>query len=134
VSQNVVTYPVQIEFDPGTTPVKVGMSASADIQTQQINNAILVPSRAVQTSGTIKTVTVLQGARQVPVSVQVETGATSNGQTQILSCVDTGAQCLRVGDVLAIPTATTGSTQNTNRNGGFGGFGGGGIRVPGGGG
>src|SRR5262249_12482042 len=26
VQQNVVTYPVQVEFDPGTTPVKVGMS------------------------------------------------------------------------------------------------------------
>ncbi len=127
VSQNVVTYPVQVEFDPGTTPVKVGMSASTDIQIQQINNAILVPSRAVQTSGNIKTVTVLQGAQQVPVTVQVETGATSNGQTEVTSCVDTGAQCLRPGDVLSIPSTTTStSAQGTNR----GGFGGGGIRVP----
>jgi len=131
VSQNVVTYPVQVEFDAGGTPVKVGMSASADIQIQQINNAILVPSRAVQTSGSIKSVTVLQGAKQVPVTVQVETGATSNGQTEITSCVDTGAQCLRAGDVLAIPSTTSTSAQNANRNGGFGGgFGGGGIRVP----
>jgi rhamnose utilization protein RhaD (predicted bifunctional aldolase and dehydrogenase) len=50
----VVTYPVQIEFDSGTTPVKVGMSATADIQVQKIENAILAPSRAVQTSGTTK--------------------------------------------------------------------------------
>jgi len=54
VAQNVVTYPVQIEFDSGTTPVKVGMSATADIQVQKIENAILAPSRAVQTSGTTK--------------------------------------------------------------------------------
>ncbi len=129
VSQNVVTYPVQVEFDPGTTPVKVGMSATADIQIQQINNAILVPSRAVQTSGSSRSVTVLQGPQRVPVTVQVEVGATSNGQTEILSCVDTGAQCLRTGDLLSIPsTTTTTTTQGGNR--GPGGFGGGGVRIP----
>jgi len=132
VSQNVVTYPVQVEFDPGTAAVKVGMSATADIQIQQINNALVVPSRAVQTSGNNRSVTVLQGG--VPVTVQVEAGVTSDGQTEILSCVDTGAQCLRVGDVLAIPSTTTTTTQAGNR-GGFGapgGFGGpgGGIRIP----
>ena len=37
------------------------MSATADIQIQKIDNAILVPSRAVQTVGNSKTVTVLQG-------------------------------------------------------------------------
>jgi HlyD family secretion protein len=131
VSQNVVTYPVQVEFDPGTAPVKVGMSATADILTQQINNAIVVPSRAVQTVGNSKAVTVLQGSDREPVTVQVETSATSNGQTEILSCVNTGAQCLQPGDVLAIPTTTTTTTAQGGNRGGFGGFGGGGpVRVP----
>jgi multidrug efflux pump subunit AcrA (membrane-fusion protein) len=118
VNQNVVTYPVQVEFDPGTTPVKVGMSATADIQIQQVTSAILVPSRAVQTSGNVQTVTVLQGPQQIPVTVQVETGATSNGQIAITSCVETGAQCLRPGDVLALPSTTTRTT--TQGGGGFG--------------
>jgi HlyD family secretion protein len=134
VAQNVVTYPVQIEFDPGTTPVKVGMSATADIQIQQITNAILVPSRAVQTAGNSHTVTVLQGAQKIPVPIQVETGVTSNGQTEITSCVDTGTQCLQPGDVLAVSGSTTGTTttQGGNRGGFGGGFGGGGggVRVP----
>jgi HlyD family secretion protein len=131
VAQNVVTYPVQIEFDPGTTPVKVGMSATADIQVQQVKDAILVPSRAVQTVGNSHTVTVLQGAQKIPVTVQVETGATSNGQTAITSCVDTGAQCLQPGDVLSVSNTTTGTTQTQGGNRGFGGgFGGGGVRVP----
>jgi hypothetical protein len=126
-----VTYPVQVEFDPGNAAVKVGMSATADIQIQQINNAIVVPSRAVQTVGSNKAVTVLQGGQ--PVTVQVETGATSNGQTEILSCVQTGAQCLRVNDQLSIPsTTTTSTTQAGNNRGGFGG--GPAIRIPGGGG
>ena len=123
VQQNVVTYPVQVEFDPGSAPVKVGMSASADILVQQIDNAVLVPSRAVQTLGNTRSVTVLQGSDQIPVTVQVETGATSSGQTVITGCVDTGAQCLREGDLLAIPAATT--SQATNRNGT-----GGALRVP----
>ena len=132
VAQNVVTYPVQVEFDPGTTPVKVGMSATADIQVQQVTNAILVPSRAVQTVGNLHTVTVLQGANKIPVTIQVETGVTSNGQTAITSCVDTGAQCLQPGDVLAVSGTTSGttSTQGGNRGGFGGGFGGGGVRVP----
>jgi HlyD family secretion protein len=132
-SQNVVTYPVQINFDVGTTPIKIGMSATADIQIQKIDNAILVPSRAVQTAGTSKVVRVLQGNQ--PVTVEVETGVTSNGQTEILSCVQTGAQCLRPGDRLSIPTTTTSTNQAGNNRGGFGGFGGGpAIRIPGGGG
>ena len=131
ISQNVVTYPIQVEFDAGATPVKVGMSATADIQVQQVNDAILVPSRAVQTVGNARTVTVLQGTERTPVIVQVETGAASNGQIAITSCVETGTQCLRPGDVLAIPSTTTPatSTQGGTR-GGFvprgGGFGGGG--------
>jgi len=128
VQQNVVTYPVQVQFDPGTTPIKVGMSATADIQVQQINHAILVPSRAVQTSGTTKIVTVLQGTQRIPVAVQVDTGPTSNGETQITGCVATGdSQCLRPGDVLAVPTSTTTTTANSGQNRGFGGGGFGGL-------
>jgi HlyD family secretion protein len=134
-SQNVVTYPVQINFDVGKAPIKIGMSATADIQTQKIDNAILVPSRAVQTVGNSKAVTVLQGNQRLPVAVEVETGATSNGQTEILSCVSTGAQCLRAGDLLSIPTATTTTTTQAGNNRGFGGGfgGGGGFRIPAGG-
>jgi HlyD family secretion protein len=128
VQQNVVTYPVQVEFDPGTAPLKVGMSTSAEIQIQQISNAILVPSRAVQTVGGSRMVTVLQGDRRVPVPVLVTVGANSNGQTQITGCVETGDQCLRTGDIVALPATTT-----TNRSGTFGG-GPGGFPVPGGGG
>jgi HlyD family secretion protein len=129
VEQNVVTYPVQVEFEPGETPVKVGMSATADIQLQQISDAILVPSRAVQTAGNIQSVTVLQGPQSIPVTVRVETGATANGQIAILRCVDTGTQCLQPGDVLSLPAATT----RTTTPGGFGpgGPGGGPVRFGG---
>ena len=134
-SQNVVTFPVQIEFDPSQTPVKVGMSATADIQLEQISNALLVPSRAIRTAGNAKTVTLLQGqgADRQAITVPVVTGQTTNGQTVITSSGGNGVPALRAGDVLEVQsTTTTTSTNNTQRrNGGFGGFGGVGGAPPG---
>ncbi len=131
-TNNVVTYPVQVDFDPGTAAIKVGMSATASIQVKQINNALTVSSRAVQTVGNSHVVTVLQGDQHIPVRVPVTTGLTINGQTQIISCAD-GSQCLQTGDVLEIPTTTTNSaTSGAPGRGGFGGFGGGVVVRPGG--
>jgi HlyD family secretion protein len=129
VSQNVVTYPVQVEFDPGETQVKVGMSATADIQVQKVENAILVPSRAVTTSGATKTVTLLQGPQQMPMQVLVKTGITSDGQIEITSSGGNGAPALKAGDTVSVPSTTTTtsstSTQNNRGSSGLGGFGGG---------
>jgi HlyD family secretion protein len=126
-TNNVVTYPVQVEFDPGQTPVKVGMSATADIQVRKVDTAILVPSRAVQTSGKTKTVTLLQGPQRTPMVVPVTTGITSDGQTEITSSGGNGAPMLKAGDLVALPSTTTSTTTSStqNRGGGFGGFGGG---------
>jgi HlyD family secretion protein len=120
VTQNVVTYPVRVSFDPGSEPIKVGMTASGLIVTKQLNNAILVPSRAIQTRGSAQTVQVRPAAGQPVVPVSVVTGLSANGQTQIVSCVDTGDQCLREGDTLVI-TATASSTTQRSGIGGFGG-------------
>ena len=128
-TQNVVTYPVEIAFDPADSPVKVGMSATAEITVQEFADAILVPSRAVTTEGDSATVTVLQGPGQPPRVLQVQTGVTSDGQTVITGCVDTSAPCLKAGDMLQVASSTsaTTTTQTTNqqRQPGMGGFGGG---------
>ena len=133
-TNNVVTYPVQVEFNPGTTAVKVGMSATADITVQQIKDALLVPTRAIRTNGTAKSVSVVQGEGQRPVRVPVKTGITSNGQTEIVSSGGDGAPALKAGDTLAVisTTSTTGTTGTTTqrRNGGFGGGGFGGPGAP----
>ncbi len=113
--QNVVTYLVQVEFDAGETPVKIGMSATADIQVQKVDDAILVPSRAITTSGDTKTVTVLQGAEQRQVTVKVTTGITSDGQTQITG-VGEGAQALKAGDGWWCPARPATSTTTTSQN------------------
>ena len=124
VTQNVVTYPVRVSFDPGTEPIKVGMTATGLIVTKQLDNVILVPSRVLQTRGGAQTVQVRPAVGQPAVPVSVVTGLSANGQTEIVSCVDTGSQCLQAGDTLVISATTTSST--TQRSSGLGGFGGGG--------
>ena len=111
-SQNVVTYAVQIEFDPGTTAVKVGMSTTADIQVQQASNVLQVSSRAIHTSGTAKTVTLQQG--NTTVTVPVTTGLVSNGKTEIVSSGGNGIAALQSGDVLVVSGTTASASTSTS--------------------
>jgi hypothetical protein len=78
------------------------MTANVSVEVERHPNVLQVPSRAIQTSGPIKTVRVLYGKEQTPVTIQVETGATNGAMTEIVKCVDTGTQCLREGDQIAI--------------------------------
>jgi HlyD family secretion protein len=121
--QNVVTYAVQIEFDPGDAPVKVGMSATVDIQVKSVENALVVPSRAITTRNNRKMVMLVQGANQPPVPVEVTTGIVSNGQTEITGVVE-GAP-LKEGDRLLVTASTTNPNSSNNPMGGPG-------RMPGG--
>ncbi|MBK9710845.1 MAG: HlyD family efflux transporter periplasmic adaptor subunit [Kouleothrix sp.] len=120
--QNVVTYAAQITFDPGDTSVKVGMSTTADIQIDQVTGALLVPTRAIQTSGSTKTVTVQQGSAQV--TIPVTTGLASNGKTAIVSSGGNGVAALKAGDVVMIPstsasTSTSTTTSQSSRSSGI---------------
>jgi HlyD family secretion protein len=129
VTQNVVTYPVRVSFAPGTAPIKVGMSATGAVVVQRVSDALLVPSRALQSVGGAQVLQVRPAAGQPAVAVRVQTGLSVNGQTEILSCVDTGNLCLQPGDTLVIASATT-TGATTQQRGGFGGGFGGGQRGP----
>lgn len=132
-ANNVVTYPVKVSFDPGDLPVKVGMSANANIRVDGVEGVIQVPSRAIQTQGRNKTIRVLYGANKTPVTVSVQTGLTNGTMTEITSCVDTNNQCLRAGDTVAInvtPTTNSANGQTSLPGGrlGDGQFGGGRVQ------
>ena len=43
----IVTYEVQLTFDPGDLPVLIGMTANADLTTDQRRDVLLVPNRAI---------------------------------------------------------------------------------------
>jgi len=98
----VVTYLVQVQFNPGKLPVKVGMSANADIQVEQHEGVLQVPNRAIKSQGPVKTLQVLYGKTQTPINVPVRTGATNGTMTEVVGCLETGNQCLREGDKVAM--------------------------------
>ena len=115
VTSNVATYPVRVSFDPGDAPVKVGMTASGTIVTEQHAAVLLVPSRAVQTRGEASLVLVQQAPGQPSVPVRVETGLSSDGQVELVAAV--GAGELAEGDVLVVTATTSGSTSSTSSSG-----------------
>ncbi|HET9493405.1 MAG TPA: HlyD family efflux transporter periplasmic adaptor subunit, partial [Chloroflexia bacterium] len=116
--QDVVTYRVSVQFDPGDLAVKVGMSANASILVERREGVIMVPNRALQTVGAAKSLQVLYGEDKTPVDVLVKTGATNGQMTEIVGCLDTSSQCLREGDMVAMnmPTSTGNSTSGPGGN------------------
>ncbi len=90
ITQGVVNYPVSIALSGPPASVKTGMTATASVVTQQANNVIVVPNRAVHIQGRQKFVTVLfQGQ---PMQVPVTTGLISDTETQITSGLKPGDQ------------------------------------------
>lgn len=122
VSSGVTNYPVTIQFDTNPENVYPNMSATASIITAVKNDVLLVSSGAVQTSGNQSYVRVLKNGQvqQVP----IETGLTSDSQTEIVSGLNEGDQVI---------TGTI-STQTSNSQSPFSGntrFGGGAVRIGG---
>lgn len=120
VQQNVVTYLVRVSFDPGDASIRPGMTATGAIEVERLADVLLAPSRAVQTQGGAQVVQVRSDPGEPAVVVRVETGASGDGQTVILGCVDTGGQCLQEGDQLVI-SSTTAQRSTTQSPGAFGG-------------
>jgi hypothetical protein len=121
VTQGVVTYAVVVSLSdlPASGGPVPGMTATAEITTRSVSNALILSSRAIQRQGAQQVVTVLANGKQT--TRTVTTGLTSGTNTEIL----TG---LQEGDVVIIPTTSASATTTaTNRGftGGAGGFGGG---------
>lgn len=118
-SNNVVQYPVTISFTKVPAQVRLGQTATVEVETGRAENVIAVPSTAVSTAGGQSTVTLLRGGQQVRTPVEV--GVKGTSLTEIKSGVQEGDQL--------VPPATT-----TTGGNGFRFFpGGGGGPGPGGG-
>jgi hypothetical protein len=123
-STSAVSYPVTLTLDQTGKDLKPGMSATADIVTDQVSG-IAVPSQAI--SGSTVTVVDANGKQSTQ---QVQTGVVGDSTTQIVSG-------LKVGENVVVRSATTGTgaaaqganqlnNALSNRAGG-GGFGGRGL-------
>jgi HlyD family secretion protein len=121
VASNAVTFTITAELTDADVQVKPGMSASVSILVKQVENALVVPNRAIRNLNGKHTVNLLQFGQIVPVEVQV--GATTDTVSEILSG-------LKEGDTLVF-TPTTSTTNNSAVGFGPGGGGGGPrIRIP----
>ncbi len=89
IIQGVTYYKVKISFDPGTQPVKPGMTANAVIMTARRENVLMMPSRAVVERDNSKFVRLLENnvPREVPVSIGL---SGDNGLVEVLSGVSEG--------------------------------------------
>jgi multidrug efflux pump subunit AcrA (membrane-fusion protein) len=108
ISSGVVSYAVTISLINPPSSVKTGMTADLNVIVQQHSNVLMVPNRAVHTSGRTKTVTVLYEGQQIQVPVQ--TGLSNDTMTEITSG-------LRQGDVVVLTASTAASTSNRGPGG-----------------
>lgn len=110
VSQGIVNYPVTVRVTDADASILPGMTASVTIITDQVDNALLVPNKAIRTSSGQKYVTVLFEGQQI--SVPVTVGLTGSSMTEIIS------DQLQEGDVVVIngsSSATSASETGTFR-------------------
>ena len=114
ISSGVTTYPATIMLDTPSDAIFPNMTATANIITDIKQNALLVPSAAVQTVGGQSVVRMMKNGQIT--SVPVTLGESSDSETQILSGLSEG-QTVLIGAVGG--TTATSSPFSSNRT--FGG-------------
>jgi HlyD family secretion protein len=87
------------------------MTASVTIITDQVDNALLVPNKAIRTSSGQKYVTVMFEGQQI--SVPVTIGLTGSSMTEVIS------DQLREGDVVVLAGTTASTTSANSERGTF---------------
>ncbi|HZQ29618.1 MAG TPA: efflux RND transporter periplasmic adaptor subunit [Patescibacteria group bacterium] len=127
VTSGVTTYPATIALDTNSPEIFGNMSATANIITQIKDNALSVPSAAIQTQGGQSVVRVLKNG-QVK-SVVVETGISSDTQTEIVSGISEDDEVI-TGIISSSSTRSSASPFGIRSFGGGGAAGGGGaVRI-----
>ncbi len=109
-SSNVVTYAALVAITEHPEGLRLGQSASVTITTASVEEATIVPSVAVTTSGGRSSVTVVSD--DVQAVTPVELGVIGADFTQVLSGVDAGQQV-----VLTSATSTDDSTADSLQGG-----------------
>lgn len=125
VSSGVTTYPATIVFDTSLPNMYPNMAVDANIITKVDDNAILVPTAAVQTTNGTSTVEILKNGQVTTVTVQ--TGDSDDTQTVITSGVNEGDVVVTGVTTAKTSTATSTSSPFSAFGGRGGAFGGGGA-------
>jgi HlyD family secretion protein len=86
-----VAYAVEMRFDPGDLPVRLGMTADVDIVVDSAADALLVPNRAIEVDREAgRYYVTLQKALGATERLEVQIGMRDQQNTQILEGVDEG--------------------------------------------
>jgi HlyD family secretion protein len=119
VSSGVVNYPVTVRITDADEGILPGMTATATIIVDQVDDVLTVPNKAIRTSLGQQTVTVLFEGQQITIPVTV--GLTGDSLSEV-----TGEQ-LREGDTVVLVGTTSSTTSSgdeiTGPVGVIGGFG-----------
>ena len=105
-TSGVTQYPAIIRFDSSSPQILPNMTVTAKIIVDKKDEVLLVPSSAVHTESDQNYVNVLKNGQQQRVSV--ETGLTSDAQTEIVSGLTEGDSVI---------TSTISSTNNSQKTG-----------------
>lgn len=91
--EGVPTYKVVLLFDEKDSRVRSGMTANINILTQDKENVILIPYRAIKDIKGEKYVQVVDGGIDIPVEVRIVAGARgSDGRVEVISGLNVGSK------------------------------------------
>jgi RND family efflux transporter MFP subunit len=122
-----VAYKVEIGFQPGELPVRLGMTADVDIVVARADKALLLPNRAITADRAAGRYFVeIPGADGTTERREVLVGIRNESQTQVLEGLDEGAQ-------VVLPDVPGQNARDDDSRGPFGGGGPFGEGRPGGG-
>ncbi len=122
VTQGVVNYLVTVRITDADGDIRPGMTASVTIAVAQVDEALLVPNKAIRTIGGQSILTILFEGQQITLPVKV--GLTNGTLSQVIS------DQLREGDTVVINASSTTTTTNAQNFRAFEGFGGPPPRLP----
>ncbi|WP_430783411.1 efflux RND transporter periplasmic adaptor subunit [Actinoplanes sp. G11-F43] len=109
-TDGVVTYGVTVSLPNPPDGAKPGQTVTVAVVTGNVENAVLVNSAAISTTGNRKSVTVVTGAGRQEIR-QVQVGLAGDDSSQITSG-------LAEGERVVIPTSTTATTGRNDMRGG----------------
>ncbi len=81
--QNLSTYVVRVDLPADVEGMRIGMSASVDINQNERANVLIIPSSAIRTEGNQRFVRVQQG--ETFADRQIETGLSTDVDTEVVS-------------------------------------------------
>ncbi|MCR4329000.1 MAG: efflux RND transporter periplasmic adaptor subunit [Candidatus Roizmanbacteria bacterium] len=105
ITSGVTAYPAVIQFDDAPSDIYPNMSAQVSIITNTKDNVLLIPASAVQNTNGQSYIQILKNGS--PTQIDVEIGASSDTQTEIVSGLTGGEE------VITSTISTSNSTQQT---------------------